>query len=309
MADDDVEIELTDEPIKESDAGTKSPGGGAPALDSVSTDIAEVQRRLDESEQRTAKAERERDAAVQRAAQVETSATGDRLAMVQSALDTIDANVATLQSQMAEAMAAGDFAKHSELNVALAKQLAAQPDLLRGKAALEHQAKQPAAPLPGQLTDTQKIELYTQTMEPRAKAWIQAHPQYVLDSKLNDRLLARHYSAKDAGHKEGTDGYFQFIEAGLGLPAPNGHAAPDPAPPAGTGTEQPLSAAAAPIQRRGEAQPPAAAPSRGNGSGRLVKMSPAEAEAASISGLTREEYMRNKERELKAGNIGPKRLN
>jgi hypothetical protein len=311
MADEDVTVTVNDEPIETPAAGTPANGAAAPVADAVSDDIAEVRRKLDESEAKNRQLEGERNAALQRASQVETGAIGDRLAMVQSALDTIDANVATLQAQMADAMAAGDFARHSELNVALAKQLAAQPDLLRGKAALEHQAKNPVATRAVELDDSQKIELYTKTMEPRAKAWIQAHPQYVLDQKLNDRLLARHYSAKDAGHKEGTDGYFRFIEDGLNLPAGNGHAVVDPASQArtdDTGSEQPLSAAAAPTQRRDMQQPSPAAPSRGGGGSRTVRLTPAQQEAARISGQSYQEYAESMERERRAGNIGTKRV-
>jgi hypothetical protein len=299
MAEGDVEVEVTEEPAVESKPGTE---GTTPVqTDAVSADIADVQRRLDEAEAKNRQLESERNAALQRASAIETGAIDDRKQMIQTALDTIEANVTTIQAQLADAMAAGDFAKHAELTVALNRQLAAQPDLLRGKAALEQQAKQPQPRTVDQLSDSEKIELYTRTMQPRAKAWIQAHPQYVLDPKLNNKLLARHYASLDAGNVEGTDGYFQFIEAGLALPSGNGHdAAPVPAP---TQQADPTAAAAQVVKRRDDVQPSPAAPSRGGGGARTIRLTPAQQEAARDSGMTYQEYAQSLEREIRAGNI------
>lgn len=313
MADGDLEVELKDdEPIKEPAAGGAAlPAAGTPAKtdppDAISADIADVQRRLDESEAKNRRLEGERNEALQRASRIENAAVGDRLSMVLGALDTIDANIESLENQAAEALSTGDFKGAAKLNSQIAQQAAQRPDLLRGKAALEHEAKNPrsAQPQPGQLSDSQKIELYVSTMEPRAAAWIRAHPQYVTDQKLNDKLLARHYSAKEAGHVEGTDGYFRFIEDGLSLPQGNGHAAPPPLPAAAAdGAPDPLSAAGASVRKRDDVQPPAAAPSRGGGGSRKITLTPAQQEAARVSGMTYEEYGKAMETERRAGTIG-----
>src|SRR5882672_869013 len=182
MAEGDLDIQLTEDtdPPKQPVAGGTVDPPKQPDAGDIDGGIAELQRKLDEAQAATAAAERRADEATQRARQIETGATGDRLAMVQSALDTIEANVVTLESQMADALAAGDFARHSQLNRQMSENLAQKPDLVRGKAALEQQARQPAAPQPGQLSDSQKIDLYVQNMQPRAAGWIRAHPQYVL---------------------------------------------------------------------------------------------------------------------------------
>jgi hypothetical protein len=302
MAEGDVEVEVTEEPAVEPKPGTE----GTPAQpDAVSADIADVTRRLNESEAARIAAEQRATAAEQRERQVTTGAIDDRKAMIQNALDTIDANIGTLKSQMRDAMAAGDFDKHADLYVQLAEQMAAKPDLLRGKAALEQQVKQPPPRTIDQLSDSEKIELYTKTMQPRAKAWIQAHPQYVLDPKLNTRLLARHWAALDANHVEGTDGYFQFIESGLALPAGNGHdTTPSPTGQGGPATQpDPTAAAAQVVRRRDDVQPSPAAPSRGGGGARTIRLTPAQQEAARDSGMTYQEYAQSLEREIRAGNI------
>ena len=54
---------------------------------------------------------------------------------------------------------------------------------------------------------------------------------------------------------------------------------------------------------------PRGTPSRGGGGARTIKLSLSEQEAARNSGQTYEEYARLMERERKAGNIGPRRLN
>lgn len=313
MADEDVTVELKDDP-PELKPGETANGAAAPAAgagDAISDDIVEVRRRLDESEAKNRQLEGERNAALQRARQGETEITDSRLREINQSLATIDANVGILQGQMSDAMAAGDFNKHAELSVKLAEQLVDKPLLLRGKAALEYQAKQPVQPQPGELSDDQKIELYTKEMQPRAKAWIQAHQQYVLNEKLKTKMIARHWAALEADHVQGSDSYFRFIEDGLGMPAGNGHVAadlPSQARTEDTGSEQPLSAAAAPTQRRDMQQPSPAAPSRGVGGSRTVRLTPAQQEAARISGQTYQEYAESMERERRAGNIGGKRV-
>jgi hypothetical protein len=300
MAEGDVEVELKEDPPEEVKPGTEGVQPVQP--DAVSADIADVQRKLDESEARRIAAEKRATDAEQRERQITTGAIDDRKAMIQTALDTIDANIGTLKSQMRDALAAGDFDKHADLNVQLAEQMAAKPDLLRGKAALEQQAKQPQPKTFEELSDSEKIELYTRTMQPRAKAWIEAHPQYVLDPKLNTRLNAKHYAALDAGHVLGTDGYFKFMEDSLALPAGNGH---DTTTTTTTTPVQPdpTAAAAQVVKRREDVQPSPAAPSRGGGGSRTIRLTPAQQEAARDSGMTYQEYAQSLEREIRAGNI------
>jgi hypothetical protein len=303
MAEGDVEVEVTEEPAVEPKPGTE---GAAPAqTDAVSADIADVQRKLDESEARRIAAEKRATDAEQRERQVTTGAIDDRKQMIQTALDTIDANIGTLKSQMRDALAAGDFDKHADLNVQLAEQMAAKPDLLRGKAALEQQAKQPQPRTIDQLSDAEKVELYVKNMTPLSAAWIRAHPQYVTDPKLNVKITARHWAALEAGHVADTDGYFRFVEAGLQLPAGNGHdTTPSPTGQGGPATQpDPTAAAAQVVKRRDDVQPSPAAPSRGGGGTRTIRLTPAQQEAARDSGMTYQEYAASLEREIRAGNI------
>jgi hypothetical protein len=301
MAEGDVEVEVTEEPAAEPKPGTE---GATPAqTDAVSADIADVQRKLDESEARRIAAEKRATDAEQRERQVTTGAIDDRKQMIQTALDTIEANVTTIQGQLADAMAVGDFAKHAELTVALNRQLAAQPDLLRGKAALEQQAKQPQPRTIDQLSDSEKIELYVKNMTPLSAAWIRAHPQYVTDPKLNVKITARHWAALEAGHVADTDGYFRFVEAGLQLPTGNGHDTTTTMTTTTTVQPDPTAAAAQVVKRRDDVQPSPAAPSRGGGGARTIRLTPAQQEAARDSGMTYQEYAQSLEREIRAGNI------
>ncbi len=265
--------------------------------ETVEEGVAELQRKLDEAERGRQAAERRADEASRRAGHAETTAHGTQVAFIQGALDTLNANREQLIRDYATAMSAGEFEEAGKIQARMADEAAQKIELERGKSALEAQrttARQPAG-------DSDKIEAYTRTLQPRAAAWIKAHPEYVLDQRKNQQMLAQHWAALAAGHEEGGDTYFKFIESGLAGPARPAAAAAQPAAAAADPT-----AAAAQLTQRRDVQPSPAAPSRGGA--RSIRLSQREQEAARISGLSDEEYAQLMERERRSGNIGKDRV-
>jgi hypothetical protein len=258
--------------------------------ETVEEGVAELQRKLDDAERGRREAERRADEMSRRVGQAETTAHGTQLAFIQGALDTLNTNRETLIEQYAAAMANGEFAEGGKIQARMADEAAQKIELERGKSALESQ--RPAAPRP-MASEADKLEAYTKTLQPRAAAWIRAHPEYVLDPRKNQQMLSQHYAALSAGHEEGGDAYFTFIEGGL---RPTRERAPAPEK-----EIDPTAGAAKETQRR-DVQPSPAAPSRGGS--RSVRLDARQQEAARISGMTDEEYAKIMERERRAGNIG-----
>lgn len=298
----------TTENTEEDDKNVVVTGAEKPvteALDDTETvadGVAELQRKLDEAERARGAAERRADEAFRRVGQAETTAYGSQMAVINSALETLNANRETLKREYSAALAAGEFDKVADIQAQIADEAARKVEVERGKAALESQARSQT-----QTTGDPRVERYVQNLQPRAAAWIRAHPHYVTDAGLNDELMEKHYAARRAGHADGTDGYFTFMESNLlgGGAAPARAQEQEKEKDTGSGGES-MSAAAQATQRR-DVQPSPAAPSRGGG-GRQVRLSAREAEAARISGLTDEEYAKNMERERRAGTIGKDRV-
>lgn len=271
--------------------GAAAPGGDTaqPLSTTVDEGVDDLRKKLDDAERRAAEAERRAGEATRRA----TAATGDahasQMAVLEGAIQTLDANKATFEAQYEEALGAGDFKKAAAINTQLAENAAQRLEVSRGKAALERQRVLP--------TDTNDIvERFAAQLQPRSAAWIRAHPQYVTDDKLNAQMMAAHWDAVGKGIVEGTDAYFDAVNTRLGLTAaparPNGAVSVEASAALTQPTAAaPLSAAAAPAASR-EVQPSPAPASRG-GATRTVRLTREQQEAARISGLTNEEYARN----------------
>lgn len=295
MADEDdkLDVQVTDSKIKEVDPAESQDDVGHE--ETVEDGVAELQRKLGDAERGRREAERQRDEATRRAHQADTTAHGTQLAFIQGALDTLNSNREQLIRDYATAMSAGEFEEAGKIQARMADEAAQKIELERGKSALETQrTTQPRIPA----GDNEKVEAYTRTLQPRAAAWIRAHPEYVLDPRKNQQMLAQHYAALATGHEEGGDDYFKFIESGLERPARS--------PAATQATAADPTASAAQVTQRRDVQPSPAAPSRGGA--RTIRLSAREQEAARISGLSDEEYAANMERERRSGNIGKDRV-
>jgi hypothetical protein len=302
MADSDVDVVLAEDAGSD-EVKANGAAGAAPPGD-VAQGVEELQRKLDEADRRTAEAERRASEAERRAHTATGSVHDSQLAMLASALDTLDANKGVLESSYAAALGDGAFARAAKINTELAENTAQRMEISRGKATIEAQIETrktaPPAAAPGSAS---MVEQFATQLQPRAAAWIRAHPDYVTDRNKNARMLSQHYEIVAAGIEEGSDAYFERIEQGLGMRA-RAAAATNGA----DHEEAALSAAAQAAGRRDAVQPPPAPASRGGAGVRTIRLTPAEQEAAKISGLSNEEYAKNLAAERAAGNIGKPRV-
>ena len=130
------------------------------------------------------------------------------------------------------------------------------------------------------------VEALASQLTPRSAQWVRAHPQCATDPRLTQKMIAAHNIAVADGFQPDTDDYFSSIEDTMKL-TPKHEAEID---------EDPTAQAAKVVQRR--SSPPAAPVTRsGSAPGsnpRIVRLSAAEVEAAEASGLTPQEYYKNK---------------
>lgn len=177
-------------------------------------------------------------------------------------------------------------------------------------------------------SDEQRFAQLTNGMHPAAKQWFRDNPDYYRDDSLLKRVTAAHYAvmAEDDAPEPNTDEYFDRVEEVLAKRDPkfaSGAATArsgdddDPLDPEEDG-DGAMSGASRGRRRQSDEPPPAAAPvtrsGRGAGgapagNGRTIRLSEAELEAAADSGLTPEEYARNKRALLREERIGPKARN
>lgn len=241
-----------------------------------------------------------RQAADQRAneaAQGEAKARGDvqttQLDLIKGAIEQLTQTKGVLKAKLSAAQAAQDFDAAAEAQWEMADTAAKLAQLDQGKIALER------APKPVPRAPADPVEQFCAQLSGASAAWVRAHPEFVRDGHKNRQMIAAHEIALARGHKADTEDYFKSIEKTLDLtPAVTRiESKPDDA-------DDPMAAAAQPVQRGA----PAAAPvSRsGNGVGgrpNVVKLSPAEVEIASNMGMTVEEYARNKVALRKEGKL------
>lgn len=264
-------------------AGTGTVEGGA----GVTEGIAELQAKLDE-ERRLRIAAETRAAGAGRSA--EETQRNSHLLTINGAIEVLDTQMREHKAAYSAAMASGDFDQAADIQAKMGRNSAERLNLEGGKFAIENQ--QPSRP--AATTSTDPVEAMASGLTPKSAQWVRAHPEFARDPDKTNLMIAAHYKALANKLPNESPEYYAFVEKELGI----GHSDARPAATAGTdvSVEPALSAAATTTQRR-DTQPSAAPASRGTGSTRRVTLSKQEVEAARISGISNEEYARNKMRE------------
>lgn len=294
MADDNQPVEVKLEPEQpELDLGQppKEPAKPAPkpeGIDVLKAQLAEVEKRADlerkhrEEVERIAR-QREQDLiqARHQAQQAQVEVTDSRYQTIVNTIDAFRRDTELAKRDYAIALSNGNFDQVAEAQSRLARSEAQIVQLENGKAALEQQAEQwkvqqeqqAQQPQQRQQTPSERFEGYVAQFSPKAQQYFRAHPEYATDERLNRRLLRAHGEAvDDEGLVPDTDAYYRFLDDRM-APAtqpqqrvPGNHrGGPPPAP----------------VSRQ---------PIGGDSLSGTVTLSPAEREAARISGLSDVEY-------------------
>lgn len=300
MADGDTEVsvEIGAEDGK-TEAGTTTNGaaGAATTVEASATgtvDAGGVTEGIEELRAKLADSEARRIAAESRAAGAGRSAEeiqrSSNLMTLNGAMEVLDGQMREHKAAYSAASAAGDWDLAAEIQAKMGRNSAERLNLEGAKFGIENQ--QPGRPAP---VVTDALEAVASQLTPKSAAWVRAHPEYARDDSKRNLMIAAHYRALGSGLANESPEYFAFVEKDLGVghsdarPAVNGAATE-------VSTDTVVSAAAGATQRR-DTQPSPAPASRGTGSKRVIRLTPQEVEAAKISGMSNEEYARNKMRE------------
>lgn len=232
----------------------------------------------------------EADEARQQAAEKAQEANRGKKDTVQAQFDAVSTALAAAQNEaesakreIKSAIAAQDVDAQADAYERLAAAQANIANLQSGKIELEQRIKNP----PPEETPKNSIP-------PRIQRWLARHPEFMSDSKKNDKLRAFHWDVIDEGHDFDSDEYIESMELKLGLrkpPQEEEEVVPDK-------LKKPVEVSA-PVSRE--------APS-GSGTGvrsGTIKLTAAQREAAKNSGVTEKVYAENlqKLQEMKANGM------
>lgn len=269
------------------------PGAGGTQPLEVEEGIEDLRAKLAAATARAERAERTATAAVSQVDQAQDEITRSNLTVISGAIDQLTQNKESLKAQYADAMASGDFAKAADVQSSMAENAVKLLNLENGKIAIETAPKREARRTATASGDPVERAISDWKLSSASAEWVRKHPEYATDPRKTQRMLAAHNLAVTDDLEPETPEYFAHVERTLGM----GHSDARP-PQREAKIEAPLSAAAAPAQRR-DSQPPPAPASRGGSNGRTIRLTPQQAEAAKISGLTNEEYAKQLDRVAK----------
>lgn len=249
--------------------------------------VAALKAQLASSEMARQAAEARAREASGNAANAEKAKADTDLQLVTTAIDTVKANQESLKARLKEAYAAGDTDAIADIQSEIGTNGAKLFNLEQGKQALEA-AK--AAPAKSQPIIDPVESLAGQMMQggnPRSAGWIRAHPQFVQDPRLYQRMLAAHnmVMTSDTPPAPDSEDYINQVEAALGI---------SPSAPA-LSAQGDFGVKSSPLSRAAPAAAPVTRSGRPEG-GRpnTVRLSADEVEMAEAMGLTKEEYAKHK---------------
>lgn len=207
-----------------------------------------------------------------------------RFDTIVTALESATTRMTQLEADLAEANERGDYKAAAKMQGEMARLGPRLAQLEDGKVEMEEARKNPPRPEPRiePQRPADPVEAYAAQLAPEAAKWVRAHPEYVTSRANNYRLLAAHEEAVGKGNALNSAGYFADIEKTLGINEGEISSRANGATP----RERTM---AAPVSRSAVGQPRNA---------REITLTPAQREAAAISGISEIEYAR----QLVAGN-------
>lgn len=226
------------------------------------------------------------------------------LQVIEGAISGIRQNNDILKANKRALLAQGKWDAAVDIDEQMAMNAAKLLRLEEGKAALEPTVRNPPPQVQQQpQNQNDAIERYVSTLHPRSASWIRQHPEYVLDPAKTKNLEKAHYAALGEGIAPDTDDYYSFVEGKLFGGNDSGHTGSGVPVVQQQHTESPMSDASKPKSNR-TAPPPAAPVSRSSGNKMRVTLTGEEIDAAKASGVSPEEYYKNKQALLSEGRIG-----
>jgi phage I-like protein len=292
VANEEPIIEIIDEEqLKTEASNEKSPKDIEKALKNLNKKLEKEKLAREDAERRADEARRAAEAAT-------LEASDSNLHLVSGAIDGLRRDQEILKSHLRGAMEIGDFDKAAELQEMMSGNIAKINDLERGFNEMKNQRQQvkPVTPnRPNEVTVDDLINRVT----PRSAEWLKQNRDALPDTR-SIRIMARaHEDAIDYGITPETDEYFRFVEKRLNIGGrkersyDNDDDGDDVMSAASNSTQRRSSPPAAPVSRT---------PAGSNSRPGVVQLTAAEVEAARISGISPQEYYRNKMKEQNRSN-------
>ena len=242
-------------------------------------DIAKLKKQLEDEKNGRREAERRENEARNLANRANSDKNDSEFKMIETAIETVKANLTTYKAQYADALRAGDVDRAAEINEAIALSASQKLQLENGKQAMVEKAKAPPA------RSADPVEALASQLTPRSAAWVRAHPEYA-SGQSYQRMVAAHNLAVAEGIPVDTSDYFASVEETLKI----GKKAPIVEEEEG---ESPFSEASRPSRTA----PPATPVTRGTGnSSRTIRLTPEQAEIAEMNKMSPKEYWEQLER-------------
>jgi len=207
----------------------------------------------------------------------------------------VKAQEENLQKEWVEAKTQGDFQREAQIQNQMMQNAQALQGLEYKKSTMENAFKQGIEPVepprPAQPADP--IEAWAETLTPKTADWVRRNKERLSSEEGRNLVAAAHHKALGQGLRIESEAYFEAVETELGMRRQSRSSDYDD----DGDDDSALSAAAAPTRK--SVAPPAAPVTRGGPRKGVVTLSAAEKEAAEISGVSYEEYARNKAKEAK----------
>ena len=249
--------------------------------------IEDLRRQLERERAARIEADKRAQAAAVEAFSARNDVEDSNLRLIETAIDTVERDNGILKSEYQRALSTQDFSRAAEITEAMQKNTVKLQQLQNGRDALKTKPRE-VAPVQ---RHSDPVEAFASQLTQQSADWVRAHPEYVRDAKLNRRMIAAHELAVTDGIQPDTPEYFATIEKTLGMQARQQAGNPDDT--------------VAKVVRQRDSAPAAAPVSRETGSrSNVVRLTPAEREIAELSGLTPEQYAKQKLALQREGKIG-----
>lgn len=286
VEDDEVEVDVKDD---NADDGIPPEDG----IESLKRSLEEQRIQVEHERKLRAAAEQQAYQAKLQAQENYRQAAAATYQSLNDAIVFVKAQEENLQKAWVEAKSQGDYQREAEIQNQMMQNASALQGLQHKKEGMERAFKQGIEPVaPPQPSDP--IEAWAETLTPKTADWVRRNKTRLSTEEGRNLVAAAHHKALGQGLRLESEAYFEAVETELGMRRP----ARAPVDEDDGDDDGVMSAAAAPAQRR-SVSPPAAPVSRGGPRKGVVTLSAAEKEAAEISGVSYEEYARNKAKEAK----------
>lgn len=286
---DDVAAPKTGEVITEPASSAKSNDDAAASLaEQLKTAEAarEAAERLAASRQQAVEAEREaRLAAEDNAKRFSEESRTHEMAVLTNAIDAATQARDGAKREYADAMANNDYTRAADAQDRLSTAAARLVHLESVREATERSTAR-VEPTEGRVTRQQPtqqvdpVEHYLSQFSPRSQAWLRLHPECVTDSRRNAQMMSAHYEAIGQGLEPETPAYFNLVEQRTGYRK---------GAEIGGDTELPVQRGAPPVAAPVSREAPNARPTNPT----RIRLNKEQQEAASLAGISQEQYAAN----------------